>query len=80
MQDWPLLLGWEAYSVEIQAGAYVDKLRGLIGRCELIKNGQTNFLEKGLFYVRRFSIKYMKRAGLIMKSSVIHLDRAVVSE
>lgn len=79
-QDWPLLLGWEAYSVEIQAGAYVNKLRGLIRRCESIKNGRTNFLEKGLFYVRRFSIKYMKGAGSIMKSSVIRLDRAVVSE
>jgi len=79
-QDWPLLLGWEAYSIEIQAGAYVNKLRELIGRCGSIKNGQTSFLEKGLFYVRCFSIKYMKGAGSIMKSGVIRLDRAVVSE
>lgn len=81
MQDWPVQLGWETYASEIKAGAHVKELKKLIGPCKSCKDGRlTNFLEKGLYYVRRFSIKYMKGSGLIMKGSVIHLGRVLVSE
>ncbi|KAF8346247.1 hypothetical protein F5887DRAFT_1073895 [Amanita rubescens] len=80
-QDWPIHLGWESYASEIKAGAHIKELKKLIGPSKSCKDGGlTNFLEKGLYYVRRFSIKYMKGAGLIMKDSVIHLGRVLVSE
>jgi hypothetical protein len=80
-QDWPIRLGWESYASEIKAGAHVKELKKLIGLCKSRKDGRlTNFLEKGLYYVRRFSIKYMKGAGLIMEGSIIHLGRVLVSE
>ena len=81
VQDWPVRLGWELYASEIKAGAHIKELKKLIGLCKSRKDGRlTNFLDKGLKYVRHFSVRYMKGAGLIMESSVIHLGRALVSE
>ena len=79
-QDWPILLRWESYAAEINAGRYIPQLRTLIGPPKTITNGSpADALENGLFYVKGFCIRYMKGSGTLVTGSISHIGRVLVS-
>jgi hypothetical protein len=79
-QDWPVRLRWESYAAEIEAGAHVKQLKKLAAPHKLNNVHQLNFLEKSISYVRCFTVKYMKEAGLIVEGNILVLGRVLVSE
>lgn len=77
IQDWPIRLKWESYAADIKASKHIKQLRTLLGPPRV---GNNHFLEKGLRYVKKFCIKYLRGSGALANAGVTDLSRVLVSE
>ncbi|KAF8346795.1 hypothetical protein F5887DRAFT_1072887 [Amanita rubescens] len=76
-QSWPLRVGWVSYEKEIAAASCFTFLRKLIASP---KHCPTDFLEKGLTYVRSYLRKYLRFAVFLLKDSHEGIGKMLVSE
>jgi hypothetical protein len=79
-QDWPVRLGWESYSTEIGADAHIGHLKRLIRRCRRAGSRHLHFLESGISYIRKYTMRYLTEGGLALAGSHVSLKKLLISE